>query len=81
VKKTSYHKLGEELYYVLGGSGSAVLNGKKFLLTKGCFFRVPPDTKHQFITEKDSLDLLNSHQWVLFPAPPRRALAPARGKV
>jgi len=66
VKKTSYHKVGEELYYVLDGSGSAVLDGKKYILTKGCFFRVPPGTLHQFITENDSLDLLNFHSPPVF---------------
>jgi len=66
VKKTSYHKVGEELYYVLDGSGSAVLDGKKYILTKGCFFRVPPDTMHQFITANDSLDLLNFHSPPVF---------------
>ena len=66
VKKTSFHKVGEELYYVLDGSGSAVLDGKKYALTKGCFFRVPPKTLHQFITENDSLDLLNFHSPPVF---------------
>lgn len=32
VKKTSYHKVGEELYYVLSGAGLAVLDGKKYVL-------------------------------------------------
>ncbi len=67
VKKTSYHKVGEELYYVLDGSGSAVLDGKNYALTKGCFFRVPPKTLHQFITRDDSLDLLNFHSPPVFP--------------
>ncbi len=67
VKKTSYHKVGEELYYVLDGSGLAVLDGKKYNLSKGCFFRVPPKTLHQFSTENDSLDLLNFHSPPVFP--------------
>lgn len=66
VKKTSYHKVGEELYYVLDGSGSAVLDGENYALTKGCFFRVPPNTLHQFITFDDSLDLLNFHSPPVF---------------
>ena len=66
VKKTSYHKGGEELYYVLDGSGSAILDGNKYILTKGCFFRVPPETLHRFITENDSLDLLNFHSPPVF---------------
>ncbi len=66
VKKTSYHKVGEELYYVLDGQGSAVLDGKEYVLSKGCFFRVPPNTLHQFITEDDILDLLNFHSPPVF---------------
>ena len=66
VKKTSYHKVGEELYFVLEGSGLAVLDGKKYVLSKGCFFRVPPKTPHQFITENDPLDLLNFHSPPVF---------------
>lgn len=66
VKKTSYHKVGEELYYVLSGKGLAVLDGKQYVLSQGCFFRVPPNTLHQFITEDDSLDLLNFHSPPVF---------------
>jgi mannose-6-phosphate isomerase-like protein (cupin superfamily) len=66
VKKTSYHKVGEELYYVLSGAGLAVLGGEKYVLSQGCFFRVPPKTLHQFITEDDSLDLLNFHSPPVF---------------
>ena len=66
VKKTSYHKVGEELYYVLEGSGVAVLNGKEYILKRGCFFRVPPNTLHQFTTQDDCLDLLNFHSPPVF---------------
>jgi len=66
IKKTSYHKVGEELYYVLEGSGIAVLDGKEYILKKGCFFRVPPGTLHQFITKDDGLDLLNFHSPPVF---------------
>ncbi len=66
VKKASYHKVGEELYYVLEGSGTAILGEEKYALKKGCFFRVPPNTLHQFTTENDSLDLLNFHSPPVF---------------
>ncbi len=66
VKKTSYHKIGEELYYVLEGSGTAILGEKQYVLSKGCFFRVPPNTLHQFTTENDPLDLLNFHSPPVF---------------
>lgn len=67
VKKISYHKVGEELYYVLEGSGTAILGDKQYALRKGCFFRVPPNTLHQFTTANDSLDLLNFHSPPVFP--------------
>lgn len=66
MKKTSYHKVGEELYYVLDGSGVALLGDEEYALKKGCFFRVPPNTLHQFITHDDSLDLLNFHSPPVF---------------
>jgi mannose-6-phosphate isomerase-like protein (cupin superfamily) len=66
VKKTSYHKVGEELYFVLDGSGVALLGDTEYTLKKGCFFRVPPNTLHQFITRDDSLDLLNFHSPPVF---------------
>ena len=41
IKKPSYHKKGEELYYVVSGAGKAVLDGNNYELKEGCFFRVP----------------------------------------
>ena len=66
IKKPSYHKIGEELYYVLEGSGVALLGDEEYMLKKGCFFRVPPNTLHQFTTRDDSLDLLNFHSPPVF---------------
>lgn len=66
VKKTSYHKVGEELYYVLEGSGMALLGNQEHTLKKGSFFRVPPNTLHQFTTHDDALDLLNFHSPPVF---------------
>jgi len=67
IKKPSYHKKGEELYYVLSGTGIAVLGGKEFKMKKGCFFRVPPGTVHQFATDNESLCMLNFHSPPVFP--------------
>ena len=66
VKRSSHHKVGEELYYVLEGSGLAVLDGAEYVLKKGCFFRVPPGILHQFITHEEGLDLLNFHSPPVF---------------
>ena len=66
IKKASYHKLGEELYYVVSGSGTAQLGDKVYDLRQGCFFRVPPKTLHQFATEDEPLELLNIHSPPVF---------------
>lgn len=57
----SYHKVAEEFYFVLGGKGVAILNGREFLLTPGDFLRLPPGTTHGFITGDEPLDLLDVH--------------------
>ena len=66
IKKDSYHKKGEELYYILSGTGTAVLGGKDYKLTEGCFFRVPPGTVHQLTTYSESLCMLNFHSPPVF---------------
>ena len=66
-KQASFHKKGEELYYVLSGSGEAKLGDTLYPLQTGCFFRVPPSTIHQFTTEEYSLHLLNFHSPPVFP--------------
>ena len=66
IKKSSYHKKGEELYYVLSGSGEATLDGKKYELRKGCFFRVPPGVVHQFKTIEEPICMLNFHSPPVF---------------
>ena len=67
IKKPSYHKKGEELYYVVSGSGKAVLDGNNYELKEGCFFRVPPGIVHQFSTGDQSLCMLNFHSPPVFP--------------
>ncbi len=57
----SYHKLAEELYYVLSGSGVAVLNGAHHELRTGDFLRLPPGTTHGFITDGEPLVMLDIH--------------------
>ncbi len=66
IKKPSFHKKGEELYYVVSGSGKAELGDKEYNLTAGCFFRVPPSTVHTFTTQDDSLHILNFHSPPVF---------------
>lgn len=57
----SYHKLAEEYYFVLAGSGQALLNGQEYPLRPGDFLRLPPGTTHGFTAGPDGLDLLDIH--------------------
>ncbi|MCW1921851.1 cupin domain-containing protein [Luteolibacter arcticus] len=58
---TSYHKLAEELYLVLAGSGISVLDGVEHALRAGDFLRLPPGTTHAFITSDEALVMLDVH--------------------
>lgn len=57
----SYHKIAEEFYYVLSGSGTAILNGVAYDLQTGDFLRLPPGTTHGFITQNEPLLMLDIH--------------------
>ena len=57
----SYHKVAEELYYVLSGHGVALLNGERYELRTGDFLRLPPGTTHGFITGDEPLVMLDIH--------------------
>jgi quercetin dioxygenase-like cupin family protein len=57
----SYHKVAEELYYVLSGYGTALLNGAPYSLRTGDFLRLPPGTRHGFITQAEELVMLDLH--------------------
>lgn len=57
----SYHKIAEEYYYVLSGSGTAILNGIEHELRTGDFVRLPPGTTHGFVTRDEPLFMLDIH--------------------
>jgi len=57
----SYHKVAEEIYYVLAGSGVAILDGTRRDLRPGDFLRLPPGTTHGFITTDEPLVMLDIH--------------------
>lgn len=57
----SYHRLAEELYYVLEGFGTAYLNDAPHPLSPGTFLRLPPGTRHRFVTEDAPLLMLDIH--------------------
>lgn len=57
----SYHKIAEEGYYVIEGSGVAVLDDQEHLLEAGDFLRLPPGTRHRFETGETALVMLDLH--------------------
>lgn len=57
----SYHRVAEEYYYVLSGRGVAILDGREYPLTPGDFLRLPPGTKHGFVTGDEPLEMLDIH--------------------
>lgn len=61
VTNVSFHKLAEEIYYVLEGSGVAVLDGIERMVRRGDFLRLPPGTTHGFRTDREPLVLLDIH--------------------
>lgn len=57
----SYHKIAEEIYYVVAGKGTAYLNDEAFILEPGDFLRLPPGTRHRFVTCEQPLEMLDIH--------------------
>lgn len=57
----SYHRIAEELYYVLEGEGMALLDGVPHSLRQGDFLRLPPGTTHGFVTGSSPLVMLDIH--------------------
>jgi mannose-6-phosphate isomerase-like protein (cupin superfamily) len=64
---TSYHRIAEEYYFILAGSGVAVLDGREQPLQAGNFLRLPPGTTHCFLAGPDGLDMLDIHTPGCFP--------------
>jgi quercetin dioxygenase-like cupin family protein len=58
---TSYHRMAEEYYYVLAGSGRAVLNGREHEVNAGDFLRLPSGTRHGFVAGEEGLEMLDIH--------------------
>jgi quercetin dioxygenase-like cupin family protein len=59
--RESYHRVAEEFYFVLSGRGTVVLNGSEHQLSAGDFLRLPPGTRHAFLTSDEPFDFLNIH--------------------
>lgn len=58
---TSYHTIAEEFYFVLSGTATAILDGSPQPLRPGDFLRLPPGTRHAFVTEDVALEMLDVH--------------------
>lgn len=59
--EVSYHRRAEELYFVLSGRGTAILDGRPYPLAPGDFLRLPPGTTHGFVTGDEPLEMLDVH--------------------
>ncbi|MAV36895.1 MAG: hypothetical protein CMJ59_15720 [Planctomycetaceae bacterium] len=59
--ETSYHEIAEEFYFVLAGTATAILDGEPQPLRTGDFLRLPPGTRHAFITRDEPLTMLDIH--------------------
>ncbi len=59
--QTSYHEVAEEFYFVLSGSATAILDGSPQPLQPGDFLRLPPGTRHAFVTRHEPLEMLDIH--------------------
>lgn len=57
----SYHQVAEEIYFVLEGSGTAILDDRRYPVRAGDFLRLPPGTTHGFVTTEEALVLLDIH--------------------
>jgi mannose-6-phosphate isomerase-like protein (cupin superfamily) len=44
--KLHYHKRSSELYYVLEGNGSVILDGVEYPVAKGSLVHIPPGVVH-----------------------------------
>ena len=48
------HKENEEIYFILSGSGKAVIDGEEVALKEGDWIRIAPAGKRQFFAAADS---------------------------
>ena len=49
-----YHKQNEEIYIILSGKGTAVIDGEQVSLEAGDYLRVAPSAKRQFAAGADT---------------------------
>ena len=59
--RVSYHQVAEEYYYILSGRGVALIDGREQPVAAGDFLRLPPGTRHGFLTADEPLEMLDIH--------------------
>ncbi len=47
------HKQNEEIYYIVAGSGKAIIDNEKITLVTGDWLRISPKAERQFFASKD----------------------------
>ena len=48
------HKKNEEIYYIINGSGKAIIDSEEIVLTAGDWIKISPQAKRQFFASKNS---------------------------
>ncbi len=56
--KPHYHKEVEELFYLIDGSATVIVEGEPIHLVKGDFLAVTPPEKHQIIAGDEGVHLI-----------------------
>lgn len=51
---THSHKQNEEIYYILSGSGKAIIDGEEIQLTAGDWIKISPNGERQFFASSDN---------------------------
>jgi mannose-6-phosphate isomerase-like protein (cupin superfamily) len=59
--------VAEEIYFIIAGTGTCLLDGQPHLLRTGDFLRLPPGTTHGFVTGETPLEMLNLHSPAVSP--------------
>ncbi len=56
--KPHYHKEIEELFYLVDGSATVMVDGKPFNLAKGDFLAIIPPERHQIIADDEGAHII-----------------------
>ena len=54
-----YHRSTSEFVFVLKGSATAYLGGRRLSMKAGTMFEIPPGTLHQFLTHRSGAEVLS----------------------